>query len=135
MSCPGVRETLPASKKMYRPYCPMGMSFDSEIGNGFAKVDLCEEAVGCAEAIVDETTERIYALKVGAAKGWLKIEGYGTAAGSIGGCEHSSRSNGSDVASVAGVLHTKSVTPPRSFRLVEQRLAGRWLGKRFAEIE
>lgn len=50
------------------------MAFNPKIGQGFVEVDLCQEAVGCAEAVVDVAAEGVDAFEVGTAKGRLKVK-------------------------------------------------------------
>lgn len=89
----GVEETVEA-------ILPDGMSFDSDIGDDFIEIDLREQAIGCAEAVVDETSESVDTLEIRATEGGLKREGNEAPRGVVGGGEKRSGGDGADIASV-----------------------------------
>jgi hypothetical protein len=47
---------------------------NSDVGNGFVEVDLSEEAIRGAEAVVYESPKGVDAFEIGASKSWLEVE-------------------------------------------------------------
>jgi hypothetical protein len=124
----GIEEEIEAVLANWVPLNP-------EVGDGFVEVDLGEEAIGSAEAVVYEAAEGVDTLEIGTSKGGLEVERDRAASRGVGGREESGGSNGADIASFARVFHAKGITPPGSIGLVEQRLTGRRLWKGFGEVK
>jgi hypothetical protein len=76
LSCelPGSKSNIAGIEEGVEAILSNGMAFDTKIGQGFVEVDLCQESVGCAEAVVDEAAKGVNAFEVGPAKGRLKIK-------------------------------------------------------------
>jgi hypothetical protein len=102
--------------------CWVRVPLNPEVGDGFVEVDLGEEAIGGAEAVVYEAAEGVDTLEIGTSKGGLEVERDRAASRGVGGREQSGGGNGADIASFARVFHAKGITPPGSIGLVEQRL-------------
>jgi hypothetical protein len=90
----GIEEAIEAVLANWVPLNP-------EVRDGFVKVDLSEQAIGGAEAVVYESAEGIDALEIGASKGGLKVERDRAASRGVGGREQSGGDDGADIASFA----------------------------------
>lgn len=74
----GRERDVPSVDEAVEPVLSDGAALDPDVGDRLIEVDLGEEAIRRAEAVVDETTKGVNAFEIGAAEGGLEIERDGT---------------------------------------------------------